>query len=80
MNYARKTRVPADRSRFQIEHFLAQAGADGFAYMSSKEGAAIGFVFNEKEIRIMVPMPDPESNEMTHNRARHRDPNVENGL
>lgn len=68
-SFARGTQVPVDRSRFQIEHLLAQAGAERFAYATSATGAAIGFRINGRNIKIMVPMPDLDDRNLTHNKA-----------
>lgn len=71
MTYARKTGVPVDRSRFQIEHVLSRAGAEQFGYMVSRDGAAIGFRYQERNIRIAVPLPDPDSKAFSHNKSGH---------
>lgn len=69
MSFAKNTSVPVDRTRFQIEHYLAQAGAEQFAYMSSAKGAAIGFRIFDRNIKIVIPMPDPKDRNFTHSKS-----------
>ncbi len=71
MSYARKTSVPVDRSRFQIEHILSRYGAEQFAYATSRQGAMIGFRVHDRNIKIMVPLPDATSKQFTHSKNGH---------
>ncbi len=67
--YARATKVPVDRSRFQIEHILTRYGAEQFAYATKKDGAMIGFRVEDRNIRISVPFPDKTSRVFTHSKS-----------
>ncbi len=58
MRYAKNTRVPVDRSRVEIEKVLVNYGADKFMYMSGTTGAAIAFSMANRNIKILVPLPD----------------------
>lgn len=68
MNYASKTSVPVERSRFQIEHILERYGAEQFAYASSRKGAMIAFRIEDRNIKITVPLPDMTRKEFTHSK------------
>jgi len=63
--YAAKTQVSADRSKVEIERTLMRYGADKFLYGSSRQGAAIGFVYNGRAIRMELPLPDIKSFSLT---------------
>jgi len=60
MPYAEKTEVPADRSRGEIERTLERYGATSFAYGWDEGRAMIGFQVADRQIRIIVPLPDPK--------------------
>lgn len=69
MSYAKGTEVPVERSRFQIEHILGRYGAESFAYATSKNQALIAFTLNNRKIKMIVPIPDPNSQDFSHNKA-----------
>lgn len=60
--YAQGTTVSVDRSRAEIERALVRYGASGFGYgwerRPSGEFAAISFGFQERRIRLDIPMPE----------------------
>lgn len=59
MSYAEHTRVPVERSKSEIEKTLLRYGADDFMYGSSvARGGGIMFKYNERLIKIGVPLPD----------------------
>ena len=57
--YAKNTTVSADRSKAEIERTLIRYGVDEFFYgRSATTGAAIGFTFKGRAIKLDVPLPD----------------------
>lgn len=57
--YAADTKVPAKRSRDEIERTLERYGADQFAYGWAETGdTVIGFRAHGRMIRFEMPMPD----------------------
>lgn len=74
--YAANTDVSSERSRAEIERTLNRYGATGFAYGWVEGHALIGFIMNERHVRFLLPLPDPNSREFTHtperNQARSR--------
>lgn len=66
--YAAQTSVAADRSRAEIERTLTRYGASSFAYGWQGTQAMIGFVMQGRQIRFLLPLPDPTD------RAFHRTP------
>ncbi|MDB4997580.1 MAG: hypothetical protein JWM74_5012 [Myxococcaceae bacterium] len=57
MAYAKRTKVPADRTRGEIEKLLKTNGASAFAYASDVGKVMIIFVMNDRRLRFVVPMP-----------------------
>ena len=68
--YAENTSVTSDRSRAEIERTLQRYGADDFAYATSRERAIIAFSAQGRNIRFVLPMPDPQAREFTHTPSR----------
>ena len=58
-----ETDVPADKSKAEIEKILARYGADQFMYGWEASRAVIGFRYSGKMARIILPLPDPQSDE-----------------
>ena len=58
MTYAKKTTVPVDKSRREIERTLERYGATGFAYGWRESEAMIGFETNGKSVRFVLPLPN----------------------
>jgi hypothetical protein len=56
MTYARRTRVPVNQSRNEIEKTLVRYGASGFIYGYDKESAIVGFRMSERHVKFMLPM------------------------
>lgn len=63
--YAEKTQVSSIKSRQEIEATLMRYGATRFAYMTSEDGAQIGFVIGDRNIRFRLPLPDRRGKEFT---------------
>lgn len=63
--YAKGTDVPTDRSRAEIEKTLRRYGAAQFAYAWDDSHAILGFTAHERQVRFVVPLPDPAAREFT---------------
>lgn len=63
--YAQDTSVSVERSRAEIESTLAKYGANKFGYMTDETSAMIGFVMNDKAIKFVLPLPNPNGEEFT---------------
>jgi hypothetical protein len=77
--YAKKTKVPVDRSRVEVERVLARYGATGFGYHWERREVAIvpaplygpktearefaSLVFQVKERRVRLDVPMPTARE-----------------
>ena len=60
MTYARNTTVSAIRTRNEIEETLERYGADGFAYATQGNLATVIFAMENRRIRFVLELPDPE--------------------
>ena len=73
MTYARNTTVSAIRTRNQIEETLERYGADGFAYATQGNLATVIFAMENRRIRFVLELPDPEEFRYTnHSPPRER--------
>ncbi len=73
MTYARNTTVSAMRTRNEIEETLERYGADGFAYATQGNLATIIFAMENRRIRFVQELPDPENFRYTnHSPPRER--------
>lgn len=63
--YASNTSVSSDKSRSEIERTLIRYGATSFAYGWQEGSAVIGFVANRRQVRFILPMPDPSGQDIT---------------
>jgi hypothetical protein len=63
--YAERTEVSSDRSRAEIEKTLRRYGASQFAYGWDRTGAVIGFTMEGRQVRFVLPLPDPADAEFT---------------
>lgn len=63
--YAQNTEVSSSRSREEIERTLAKYGADEFMYGWKSGSAVVGFRMNDRLVRFLLPMPDPDDPEFT---------------
>jgi hypothetical protein len=70
-SYAASTTVSSEQSRMEIERTLKRYGADAFAYMSGRDRAAIEFAKDDRRVRFVLAMPDPDSDEFVrHSRGK----------
>lgn len=65
MSYAENTTVSAHNSRAEIEKILQRYGADQFMYGWETTKAMVQFRANDRVIRFIVDMPDPDDSEFT---------------
>lgn len=63
--YAKDTSVPVEKSRAEIETVLSRYGATAFGYMADHAKAVIQFQAQERRIRFILPMPDPQEKVFT---------------
>lgn len=68
--YAADTSVSSDRTQQEIQRTLRRYGADQFAYGWTHSSAMVGFVMRDRQIRFLLPMPDPKAREFTHTPSR----------
>ena len=61
--YAAGTDVPTGRSIAEIRKILRNYGATGFVFAEDEQGAIIGFVAHDRQVRFVLPMPDPKDRE-----------------
>ena len=73
MTYARNTTVSAMRTRNEIEETLERYGADGFAYATQGNLATVIFAMENRQIRFVLELPDPDNFRYTnHSPPRER--------
>jgi hypothetical protein len=70
--YASNTAVSSEKSRNEIRRILMRYGADQFIDGENRQGATIGFAFEGRGIRFVLPMPDRNSPEFTRTPGRGR--------
>lgn len=68
--YAADTSVSTDRSRAEIERTLRRWGAEQFMYGWTDQAAIVGFVMRNRQVKFVVPMPDPNDRSFTHTPSR----------
>ncbi|MBW3624082.1 MAG: hypothetical protein KY468_11800 [Armatimonadetes bacterium] len=67
--YAARTEVPITKTRDQIEKALIKYGAEGFAYGWEGNRTVIGFKLGHRRVRIELPLPTPDSDEVLYNKV-----------
>ncbi len=68
--YASRTKVPADKTRLDIEALMRRRGADQFFSGSDSERAVLAFRLNGRHIRFTMPVHDVRNQQ--HLRSRWR--------
>jgi hypothetical protein len=56
--YAKRTKVPADRTRLQIEALMAKRGADQFFSGADRKRALLAFRVGGRHMRFTLPLED----------------------
>jgi len=74
--FAENTDVSSDRSRAEIEKILRRYGADSFVYGWQEANAMIGFSFNKRNIRFVLPIPDKNDPEFSTTPAGRKRRNI----
>lgn len=64
--YASTTDVSSDKSQQEIQRTLRRYDATQFVMGWTNSRAMIGFVIKDREVRFLLPMPDPNAREFTH--------------
>lgn len=64
--YAASTTVSSEASRMEIERTLRRYKADDFAYATRAGKAMVGFTINDRQVRFVLDLPDPNNREFTH--------------
>ena len=77
--YAKNTDVSSARSRAEIEDILMRYNASGFGYVRQNNTAMIAFMMENRQLRFILPLPDPTDKEFTHtpNRGTLRSPEAQ---
>lgn len=68
--YAKRTKVPASKSRAEIEQLLTRYGATSFASGWDATSAVIMCEANGRRLRFVLPMPDSNDDAETRRRWR----------
>jgi hypothetical protein len=69
-NYAKRTKVPAERTRHEIEELMRKRGADQFFSASDARRVWLAFRINGRHIRFTLPMPEGPSPQLVRSRWR----------
>jgi len=68
--YAARTKVPAERTRLEIEHIMQQRGADQFFSGADKDRAMLAFRIRERHMRFTLPLAGSRSPQQVNSRWR----------
>jgi hypothetical protein len=68
--YAARTKVPADRTRLEIEALMRKRGADQFFSGADKERAVLAFRAKGRHMRFTLPLAGARSEQMIRSRWR----------
>jgi hypothetical protein len=64
--YARGTRVDPERSRRELEGFLARRGASNFVVVQDDASARVRFALYGNYFELVLPLPDPQGPTFSH--------------
>lgn len=68
--YAESTSVSASQTRMEIEKTLSRYGATAFAYGTKDNVAQILFELDNRQMRFVLPLPDPNAREFWYTPTR----------
>lgn len=68
--YAARTKVPADKTRLDIEALMRGRGADQFFSGADADRALLAFRLNGRHIRFVLPLSDARSQQNIRSRWR----------
>lgn len=69
--YATQTSVPVMRTRVEIEELVSKYGAAQYMSAYDQSRGVIGFTMKGRQVRFMVPLPEPTDKAFTHYRDRY---------
>jgi len=69
-NYARRTKVPPERTRIEIEDLMRKRGADQFFSAADARRVWLAFRINGRHIRFTLPLPEHPSAQLVRSRWR----------
>lgn len=70
MSYAKRTEVPVEKSRAEIERILTRFGAKKFASGWDPKGAAVMFEAHGRCVRFLLPLEDAKGEQQVRSRWR----------
>lgn len=68
--YAARTKVPADRTRIEIEETMRRRGADQFFTGSDGQRAVLAFRLDGRHLRFSLPLADARGAQQVRSRWR----------
>jgi hypothetical protein len=68
--YAARTKVPAERTRFEIEAMMRKRGADQFFSGADGQRAVLAFRLNGRHIRFSLPLAGARNEQAVRSRWR----------
>lgn len=69
--YAASTSVSSETSRSEIARTVTRYGASQFAYMEAADRAVVAFVYQGRQVRLSLTLPDKRDNEFTAYQDRY---------
>ena len=74
MSYARKTQVPVEQTRMEIERTLTRYGARAFGYFTGPSQAMVAFEagtkIDRRNVKIVLPLPSENDGRLLRQRWR----------
>ncbi len=64
--YAEGTKVPAERSKAELEKIVLKYGASRFLSGWDQQSIVVGFVMNDRQIKLIVAIPSKDSPEVKY--------------
>ena len=68
--YAKRTKIPPDRTRIQIEELMRRRGADQFFTGGDNERALLAFRIHGRHMRFVLPLGDARTQQQVMARWR----------
>ena len=68
--FAARTKVPAEKTRMEIEALMRRRGADQFFSGADADRALLAFRINSRHIRFALPLSDARSEQQVRSRWR----------
>lgn len=65
MTYAADTSTSVEKTRAELENVIRKFGADAFAYAMDGKQAMIQFRAKGKQVRFVLPLPNPDERRFT---------------